>query len=199
VKSQPAAAGRTSQTTYSACRESRMQACIRTLFFSSADRNGLRARAASRQKGVTMAFWSWLDVPFAVLVLAAARGIPLWLDQKKAVAASGLVAMAVADLGPLGFESAGLAESDERLADAGCVADRSQPQEWVEPQLTRCPQCGLPAEIRDRFCLESTDGPVDHVALSCIDGHHFRMAADRLADEPVVPARVRTSKQPMTW
>jgi hypothetical protein len=142
-----------------------------------------------------MAFWSWLDIPFAVLVLSAARGIPLWLDAKQAVAASGLVTMAVADLGPMGFESAGLAESDERLA--GVEPDERLAD--VEPQLTRCPQCGLPAEIRDRFCLESTDGPIDHVAVSCIDGHHFRMAADRLGAEPAVPPCRRTSKQPTTW
>jgi len=48
-----------------------------------------------------------------------------------------------------------------------------------------CPQCELPAEITDQFSLPSTDGPVDHAALSCIDGHHFRMALDRLsADAP---------------
>jgi len=43
-----------------------------------------------------------------------------------------------------------------------------------------CPDCGVPAEITERFCLPSTDGPVDHVALFCVAGHHFRMAADRL-------------------
>jgi len=46
--------------------------------------------------------------------------------------------------------------------------------------LLPCPDCGLPAEITDSFTLQSTDGPVDHVALGCVDGHHFRMAVDRL-------------------
>jgi hypothetical protein len=47
--------------------------------------------------------------------------------------------------------------------------------------LLSCPECGLPAEITDRFSLTSTDGPVDHVAVSCVDGHHFRMPSDRLS------------------
>ncbi len=45
--------------------------------------------------------------------------------------------------------------------------------------LVSCPDCGVPAEITDRFCLPSTDGPVQHIALQCAAGHHFRMAADR--------------------
>ena len=43
-----------------------------------------------------------------------------------------------------------------------------------------CPECGAAAEITERFTLASTDGPVAHVALSCADGHHYRMAADKL-------------------
>ena len=46
--------------------------------------------------------------------------------------------------------------------------------------LISCPECDVPAEVTDRFALASTDGPVDHVALRCAAGHHFRMAADRL-------------------
>jgi len=43
-----------------------------------------------------------------------------------------------------------------------------------------CPECGVPAEITDRFSLPSTDGPVAHVATSCAAGHHFRMPAGML-------------------
>jgi len=53
----------------------------------------------------------------------------------------------------------------------------------VIQSLTACPECGLPAEITDRFSLSSTDGPVEHVALACVDGHYFRMPADRLSSE----------------
>jgi hypothetical protein len=40
--------------------------------------------------------------------------------------------------------------------------------------LTSCPddRCGLPAEIRDRFTLPSTDGPVEHVQVLCVGRHH---------------------------
>jgi hypothetical protein len=44
-----------------------------------------------------------------------------------------------------------------------------------------CPDCGVPAEVTERFSLPSTEGPVGHVALSCAAGHHFRMAVDRLS------------------
>ncbi len=53
-------------------------------------------------------------------------------------------------------------------------------QDWLFLTLIACPQCALPAEITDRFSLPSTDGPVDHVAMNCVDGHHFAMAVDRL-------------------
>jgi hypothetical protein len=46
--------------------------------------------------------------------------------------------------------------------------------------ITSCPGCGAPAEIIERFTLASTDGPVVHVAVRCVIGHHYRMAADRL-------------------
>ena len=46
--------------------------------------------------------------------------------------------------------------------------------------LLPCPECRVPAEVTERFSLPSTDGPVDHLALSCAAGHHFKMAIDRL-------------------
>ena len=46
--------------------------------------------------------------------------------------------------------------------------------------LTSCPDCHAPAEITDRFTLASTDGPVAHVAVSCLAGHHYRMPAGKL-------------------
>ena len=37
----------------------------------------------------------------------------------------------------------------------------------------RCPQCAQPAEIIDRFTLGSSDGPLEHVKLSCRSGRHW--------------------------
>lgn len=39
--------------------------------------------------------------------------------------------------------------------------------------FTTCPECSEIAEIRDRFVLPSTDGPVEHVQLLCIRRHSF--------------------------
>jgi hypothetical protein len=37
----------------------------------------------------------------------------------------------------------------------------------------RCPQCAQPAEIVDRFTLGSSDGPLEHVRISCRSGRHW--------------------------
>ncbi len=46
--------------------------------------------------------------------------------------------------------------------------------------LVPCPECGLPAEVTDRFALASTDGPIDHLALCCAAQHHLRMPVGML-------------------
>jgi hypothetical protein len=58
--------------------------------------------------------------------------------------------------------------------------------------ITSCPQCHDPAEVTDRFWLASTDGPVEHAAVGCTTGHHFRMPAEMLPaalDEPLTSAQ----------
>lgn len=39
--------------------------------------------------------------------------------------------------------------------------------------ITGCPECGVPAEVTDRFVVDSTDGPVEHVRIRCADRHWF--------------------------
>jgi hypothetical protein len=46
--------------------------------------------------------------------------------------------------------------------------------------LTTCPDCGAPAEVLDRFVLESTDGPIDHARVRCVRGHWFLLALHTL-------------------
>jgi hypothetical protein len=36
-----------------------------------------------------------------------------------------------------------------------------------------CPQCGAEARITERFWLDSTDGPVEHLKTSCVNNHWF--------------------------
>lgn len=57
--------------------------------------------------------------------------------------------------------------------------------------LVSCPACGAVAEIEDRFFLSSTDGPIEHIAVRCAVGHHFRMPADGLPAVQRRPARSR--------
>jgi hypothetical protein len=47
----------------------------------------------------------------------------------------------------------------------------------MDLELTSCPDCGRPAEVVDRFSLNSTDGPIDHVKTRCITGHWFTTPA----------------------
>lgn len=46
---------------------------------------------------------------------------------------------------------------------------------------TTCPQCGLLAEVEDRHVLESTDGPVEHAGVRCVQRHWFLLPVATLA------------------
>lgn len=48
--------------------------------------------------------------------------------------------------------------------------------------LHRCPaqDCAAPAEEQDRYVLESTAGPVEHVVVACLSGHRFHGAVSSL-------------------
>ena len=41
-------------------------------------------------------------------------------------------------------------------------------------------RCGLPAEVRCRFTMHSTDGPVESAMIRCPVGHHFNGAIESL-------------------
>ena len=43
-----------------------------------------------------------------------------------------------------------------------------------------CPSCHEPAEIVDRFTLDSTDGRMRHLKIRCAAGHWYTMPADRV-------------------
>lgn len=48
-------------------------------------------------------------------------------------------------------------------------------------QWTSCPQCGQVAEVVDRDVWPSTDGPVEHLHVRCVDKHRFVLPASSLA------------------
>jgi hypothetical protein len=46
--------------------------------------------------------------------------------------------------------------------------------------LRACPQCSMTAAVQRSDRVESTDGPIDHVRITCVNRHWFLMPADRL-------------------
>jgi hypothetical protein len=54
--------------------------------------------------------------------------------------------------------------------------------------LTVCPKpsCSSPAEIFDRSALQSTDGPIEHVHIRCLNRHHFLLPVEMLASPHAV-------------
>lgn len=63
------------------------------------------------------------------------------------------------------------------------VAPRDRP-DGVVSGLVSCPECGLPAEIVDRWELDSTEGPLAHVKTLCVRRHWFLLPAEGLPVEP---------------
>jgi hypothetical protein len=54
--------------------------------------------------------------------------------------------------------------------------------------LTNCPECGELAEVEWRAAMESTDGPIEHAKIRCVQKHWFLL--------PV--ASLERSRQPVT-
>lgn len=50
-------------------------------------------------------------------------------------------------------------------------------------------RCGLPAEVRCRFIMESTDGPLESAMIRCPAGHFFNGPVEFLSlDKQTSPA-----------
>lgn len=47
--------------------------------------------------------------------------------------------------------------------------------------LLECPNCGLPAEIIDRFTLDGVPTPVEHVKFVCVNRHWYTLPVDHPA------------------
>lgn len=46
--------------------------------------------------------------------------------------------------------------------------------------LTTCPDCAAAAEIRWLAVMDSTDGPVEHAKILCVNRHWFFLPVDAL-------------------
>lgn len=44
-------------------------------------------------------------------------------------------------------------------------------------------RCGLPAEVRSRFTMRSTDGPLESVMIRCPAGHYFNGPIESLSPD----------------
>jgi hypothetical protein len=51
-------------------------------------------------------------------------------------------------------------------------------------------RCGLPAEVRRRFTMRSSDGPLEAAMIRCPSGHWFNGPIESLT--PLTPAQTRT-------
>ena len=56
------------------------------------------------------------------------------------------------------------------------------------PDTILCTQCGASARISERFRLDSTAGPVEHVKIGCERGHWFTPTVDSLDLQPATAA-----------
>ena len=55
-----------------------------------------------------------------------------------------------------------------------------------------CPQCGAPARITERFSLGSTDGPVEHLKIGCVNHHWLTPLAETIAAPDIVTTPAAT-------
>ena len=53
---------------------------------------------------------------------------------------------------------------------------------------TYCPECGSIAEVEWRAVMESTDGPVEHARIRCVQKHWFLMPVGGLVGAGRSPA-----------
>ncbi len=61
----------------------------------------------------------------------------------------------------------------------------------------RCPQCGAPARITERFRLGSTAGPVEHVKTGCVTHHWLTQLAETSPASGPTPSRRPHSLRPL--
>jgi hypothetical protein len=68
--------------------------------------------------------------------------------------------------------------------------------EATAAEALQCPRCGLPATITDRFTLNGSPDPVEHVKLVCVVGHWFTPPIESLPPRLHQPRRADSSRMP---
>lgn len=62
----------------------------------------------------------------------------------------------------------------------------------MKSDSTRCPACGRPAEILDRFVVFGDKGPIEHVRIRCISGPSFERCVGRWNPGAAPPSTIET-------
>jgi hypothetical protein len=55
-------------------------------------------------------------------------------------------------------------------------------------------RCGLPAEVQDRYTMQSTDGPLESVRIRCPRGHYLNGPIESLTWDKAAAARFGTAE-----
>ena len=63
-------------------------------------------------------------------------------------------------------------------------------------ELTACPDCDALAEVVWRATLESTDGPVEHAKVGCVNGHWFLLPTAGLSSQHAPESRSADHTRP---
>ena len=54
-------------------------------------------------------------------------------------------------------------------------------------ETTTCPECGQVAEVEWRAVLGSTDGPVEHARIRCVQRHWFLLPVSMIRRDAAMP------------
>lgn len=60
------------------------------------------------------------------------------------------------------------------------LAWESDLDEDVDGRTADCPECGAPAYVEWSFALDSTDGPVEHLKVRCVNRHWYLLPSDHV-------------------
>jgi hypothetical protein len=55
-------------------------------------------------------------------------------------------------------------------------------------------RCGLPAEVQDRYTMQSTDGPLESARIRCPRGHYFNGPIESLTWDKAAAGRSGTAE-----
>ena len=64
---------------------------------------------------------------------------------------------------------------------------------------TNCPECGVLAEVEWRAVMESTEGPIEHAKIRCVQRHWFLLPVAALVARRQPVQRRAQFRPASTW